>query len=118
MDEGLNVSDEIVVDGNSLSAKKQFLNRVFFPVGPIVCRQMGLVPASKEVASSEQHQSRLEVLQGFEAWSEFIIGRARWYVQGHDALLSADDNPTQERTLEEHLCAFALSIMTEERMTS
>ncbi len=101
---------------NSLSIKKQFLNRVFFPVGPHVCKLIGIMPSSPEVQEFEQVQSQQEVLTGVSVWSDFIMERARWYCQGVEALEGPEDSPVEPRTLEEHLCSFALSIMADERL--
>lgn len=107
--------DEVVVDGNALPIKKQFVTRAFYPHGAIACREMGIVPASAEVGDEEAHQAYHELMAAVASWSDFVMTRAHWYVQAHDALM-ASDQPIPERELEAHLAAFALSIMVDERL--
>jgi len=107
--------DEVVVDGDALPIKKQFVSRAFYPLGALACKEMGLVPTSADVAEEEMHQAYHELMAAVGSWSEFVMTRARWYVQAHDALMASDQH-VPERELEAHLSAFALSIMIDERL--
>lgn len=107
--------EEVVVDGDALPVKKQFVTRAFYPHGALACKEMGLVPASEEVAGEEAHQAYHELTAAVASWSQFVLTRAQWYVQAHDALMAADA-AIPERELEAHLAAFAMSIMVDERL--
>ena len=107
---------ELVIDGVSLPAKKQFLVRSFFPVGHLATSAMGIMPASTEVTFAELKQAREEVTGCLEQWGTWIISRVNWYSQALEALMADHGDDVQERTLEEHLAAFAMSIMVDERL--
>ena len=109
------MADRIVMNQGSLPIKKQFLTRVFFPYGKVVCGAIGIVPASEEVSDEEAHQAYHEVTAAAASWGEFVLERARWYVQGHDALMESGE-AVPERDLVDHLTAFALSLMVDERL--
>ena len=107
--------EEVVVDGGALPVKKQFVIRAFYPHGALACREMGIVPASADVGDEEAHQAYHELTAAVSSWSAFVLMRAQWYVQAHDALMASSE-PIPERELESHLAAFALSIMVDERL--
>lgn len=109
------MDDEIIMEADALPVKKQFVTRALYPYGALACKEMGIVPASEEVAQEEAHQAYHEIMAAVGSWIDFAMVRARWYVQAHDALMAADE-PVPERDLEAHLAAFALSIMVDERL--
>jgi len=104
----------MVVIAEGLPVKKQFLQRAFFPLGTQVCKEIGLVPPSEDVAESEQHQAYHELMAAGEEWGEFLRKRVEWYVQGLEALHSSGIGVT-ERELPDHIAAFAAAVMVDER---
>lgn len=105
---------EVVTTG--LPIKKQFVSRAFFPFGALACREMGLVPASDDVAYHEATQAHTELHAVHDSFGEFIRQRILWYTQAYEALQAADTPRSMERSLEDHLMAFAISIMMDERL--
>lgn len=109
----MSYDDDRWADG--LPIKKQFLTRAFYPYGPEACRALGLMPSSQDVAKWEADQAMHEVSSAAGSWSGFILSRVAWYLQANEALLS-DHEEVAERTLEEHLAAFTMSVMIDERL--
>ena len=104
---------EIVVEG--LPVKKQFLTRAFFPFGAHACKAIGIMPASTDVQEYENHQAQHEVMAAGSDFGAFILSRVEWYMKANEALV-ADHPEVQPRTLDEHLAAFTMAMMVEERL--
>ncbi len=105
-----------MTDLTVLPVKKQFLQRAFFPLGSEVCNAIGLVPSSEDVVELEQHHAYHELLAATHDFDKFVSARIHWYMQGLEALQSTG-LPVEERSLEDHLKAFATSVMVDERWT-
>lgn len=104
---------ELIVEG--LPVKKQFVSRAFFPFGKLACREMGLVPASPDVSQLEDGQAHAELHAVYDGAGDFLRQRVAWYVQAYEALLASDSPVSLERSLEDHLMAFGISVMMDER---
>jgi len=96
-----------------LHTKKQFLQRAFFPLGTEVCSEIGLIPPSMDVAASEQNQAYGELMRAAEARMPYLLQRVEWYLQGAEGL-NASELPVEERSLPDHLMAFALAVLGDE----
>jgi len=100
-----------------LHTKKRFLQRAFFPLGTEVCSEIGLVPPSEEVAESEQNQAFSELTHAAHVHMPTLTKKIQWYLQGAEGL-AASGLPVEEKPLGDHLMAFSLALMADERSTS
>lgn len=94
---------------DTVAAKRTYVLRAFAPMGRDVCDVLGLVPSSDDVGVMEESEAHTQCQRVASLCFDDLVQRVRWYTEAREA---ASDNFLVQRSIEEDLLFFAMSLFT------